>query len=136
MSILIKKYSNRRLYHTEEKRYITLEDIAKIIQQGKDVNIIDNDSKKDITEETLLQIIVNDFQGLFSSSLLHQMIRLQSQEFQEFLPFYMRTGLEYYININKQMDLWKQTGTPGLLADFFPFFKAETKKKREKKTTS
>ena len=133
MSILIKKYSNRRLYHTEEKRYITQEDLTKIIQQDQEVSIIDNDTKKDITEETLMQIILNNFQGLFSSTLLHQLIRLQGKQLQEFLPFYLRTGLEYFFQFGGQPDLWKQMSSSGIMPNFFPFPKPEQSVEEYKK---
>ena len=139
MSILIKKYSNRRLYHTEEKRYITLEDITKIIQEGQEVSIIDNDSKEDITEEILMQIVLDSFQGLFSTSLLHQMIRLQGQKLQEFLPFYLRAGLEYFFPKEGPKDLWKQMSSSNYFANFFSFpqsieeYKKKMKEREEKK---
>ncbi|NUM36092.1 MAG: hypothetical protein HUU50_16240 [Candidatus Brocadiae bacterium] len=133
MSILIKKYSNRRLYNTEEKRYITQEDLMKMIQQGQEVSIIDNDTKKDITEETLMQIILNNFQGLFSSTLLHQLIRLQGKQLQDFLPFYLRTGLEYFFQFGGQPDLWKQMSPSTMMAHFLPFNKGEKNTEESKK---
>ena len=78
--IIIKKYSNRRLYHTEKKCYITLDQVAQVIRDGETVKIIDNESKQDITQEALLQIIMSISQGLFSSQLLHDLIRLQREK--------------------------------------------------------
>ncbi len=53
----IKRYSNRKLYDTEGKRYITLEGIAELIRQGEDVAVIENDTGEDLTAVTLSQII-------------------------------------------------------------------------------
>jgi polyhydroxyalkanoate synthesis repressor PhaR len=53
----IKRYSNRKLYDTDRSCYVTLEDIAKLIREGEDVQIIDNKSKDDLTSITLTQII-------------------------------------------------------------------------------
>lgn len=53
----IKRYSNRKLYDTEKKRYITLEGIAELIREGFDVTVIENDSGEDLTAVTLSQII-------------------------------------------------------------------------------
>ena len=54
---VIKRYPNRKLYNTEKKQYITLDDIAEIIRHGEDVQVIDNATGEDITALTLTQII-------------------------------------------------------------------------------
>jgi polyhydroxyalkanoate synthesis repressor PhaR len=53
----IKRYSNRKLYDTEEKRYITLDHIAHLIRAGQDVEVVDNVTGEDLTAVTLSQII-------------------------------------------------------------------------------
>lgn len=53
---VIKKYANRKLYHTNRKQYITLEGVAHIIQAGMPVQVIDNETGADITDTTLAQI--------------------------------------------------------------------------------
>jgi polyhydroxyalkanoate synthesis repressor PhaR len=57
MPIIIKRYRNRKLYNTQSKRYITLEEIEEIIKQQQEIKVIDNDSGNDITATTLSQII-------------------------------------------------------------------------------
>jgi polyhydroxyalkanoate synthesis repressor PhaR len=57
MPVIIKRYRNRKLYNTQAKRYITLEEIEELIKQKVDVKVIDNDSDNDITASTLSQII-------------------------------------------------------------------------------
>ena len=54
----IKKYSNRKLYHTNRKRYITLEGIAALIQAGEQVSVIDNETGEDITTPILAQVVL------------------------------------------------------------------------------
>ncbi|MCB0135660.1 MAG: polyhydroxyalkanoate synthesis regulator DNA-binding domain-containing protein, partial [Caldilineaceae bacterium] len=54
---VIKRYPNRKLYDTESKRYVTLEHIAQMIQQGEDVIVTDHESGEDLTNLTLSQII-------------------------------------------------------------------------------
>lgn len=56
----IKKYANRKLYHTKNKHYITLEGIARLVQQGEDVQVIDNETGADITATILMQIILQE----------------------------------------------------------------------------
>ncbi len=57
MPLIIKRYRNRKLYNTQSKRYITLEEIEQIIKQQEEIKVIDNDSGNDITATTLAQII-------------------------------------------------------------------------------
>ncbi|MBI2897511.1 MAG: polyhydroxyalkanoate synthesis regulator DNA-binding domain-containing protein [Deltaproteobacteria bacterium] len=54
---IIKRYTNRKLYDTRESRYVTLNQIAEMIRAGEDVQIIDNNSKEDLTSVTLAQVI-------------------------------------------------------------------------------
>ncbi|TCO70875.1 polyhydroxyalkanoate synthesis repressor PhaR [Rhodovulum euryhalinum] len=55
--LLIKRYASRRLYNTETSDYVTLEDIAKVIREGREVKIVDLKSGDDLTRQYLLQII-------------------------------------------------------------------------------
>ena len=57
---VIKRYSNRKLYDTKDSRYVTLLQIAELVRGGEEVQIIDNNSKDDLTEVTLAQIIFEE----------------------------------------------------------------------------
>ncbi len=57
---IIKRYSNRKLYDTKDSRYVTLLQIAEIVRTGEEVQIIDNNSKDDLTDVTLAQIIYEE----------------------------------------------------------------------------
>jgi polyhydroxyalkanoate synthesis repressor PhaR len=57
MPVIIKRYRNRKLYNTESKRYITLDEIAELIKAQADIQVIENDTGNDITATTLSQII-------------------------------------------------------------------------------
>ena len=59
MTVLIKRYANRKLYNTRTSRYITLKGIAELIEVGEDIRVIDNESGEDITSITLSQILVD-----------------------------------------------------------------------------
>lgn len=54
----IKRYANRKLYDPRQSRYITLDEIAELIDAGEEVRIIDNKTKEDITRVTLAQVLV------------------------------------------------------------------------------
>ena len=57
--ILIKKYSNRRLYNTETSSYITQENVVELIKNKKDFKIQDADNKQDLTSSVLTQILLD-----------------------------------------------------------------------------
>jgi polyhydroxyalkanoate synthesis repressor PhaR len=79
MKRLIKKYKNRRLYDTELSQYITLEQLQAYVQQGIEFGVEDSETKADITNAILLQIIVEMESGttkFLSSTVLCQIIKL------------------------------------------------------------
>jgi polyhydroxyalkanoate synthesis repressor PhaR len=57
---VVKRYSNRKLYDTQGSRYVTLLQIAEMVRNGEEVQIIDNNTKEDLTEVTLAQIIYEE----------------------------------------------------------------------------
>jgi polyhydroxyalkanoate synthesis repressor PhaR len=57
--VLVKRYANRKLYNTESSRYITLKGIAELIEQGREVRVVDNETGEDITSIALSQILVD-----------------------------------------------------------------------------
>ena len=59
MTVLIKRYANRKLYNTDTSRYITLKGIAELVEVGEDVRVMDNETGEDITSITLSQLLVD-----------------------------------------------------------------------------
>jgi hypothetical protein len=57
---LIKKYSNRKLYDTQTRRYITLDDVAKLVRDGGDVTVVQRDTGEDLTPAILSQIVARE----------------------------------------------------------------------------
>ncbi len=75
---LIKRYGNRKLYDTLESRYITLEEIARLVRGGSDVKVIDNENGGDLTTITFAQIILEEEKrrsSLLSLGLLRELIQ-------------------------------------------------------------
>jgi polyhydroxyalkanoate synthesis repressor PhaR len=75
---LVKRYPNRKLYDTEAKQYITLDGIAGLIREGKEIVVIDHATGEDLTTLTLTQIIVEQEKkrgGLFPRSVLSGLIQ-------------------------------------------------------------
>lgn len=59
---VIKKYPNRRLYDTQESRYITLADIRQLVEYRVPVRVVDRQSRRDITPQILLQVVADEEQ--------------------------------------------------------------------------
>lgn len=57
-TIIIKRYSNRKLYDTVHSRYVTLAELGELIRQGESIKVVDNDTKADLTEVTMTQILM------------------------------------------------------------------------------
>ncbi len=97
--ITIKKYSNRRLYDTEESRYVTLDELGAKIRAGEDVEVIEAKSHEDLTQATLTQIIIESRGAakLLPTNLLLQLIRLNDEALAEFLGRYLAGALELYL---------------------------------------
>lgn len=76
---LIKRYESRKLYDTEESRYVSLEEIAGWVRQGQEVKVVDNASGADVTSQTLTQIILDEGRrgtAFLPSDLLHELVRI------------------------------------------------------------
>ncbi len=79
---LIKRYGSRKLYDTEESRYVLLDDVAGWIRAGQEVRVVDNRTGDDVTAQTLTQIISEEGRSgkrLLPNVVLHEIIRA-SQE--------------------------------------------------------
>jgi polyhydroxyalkanoate synthesis repressor PhaR len=75
---LIKRYGSRKLYDTEESRYVSLDELAGWIRHGQQIRVIDNKTSDDVTSQTLTQIISEEGRkgtSLLPNDLLHDLIR-------------------------------------------------------------
>ncbi len=98
-TVVIKKYGNRRLYDTAGSRYVNLDEIAALVREGKDVQVVDAKSGRDLTRVTLTQIITEDAKqqptGL-PLELLRQLIVATDQVRQEFVMWYLKSAFDTY----------------------------------------
>ncbi len=78
MARLIKRYGSRKLYDTEESRYVSLEELAGWIRRGQEIRVVDNRTREDVTSQTLTQIISEEGRrgvSLLPNEVLHELIR-------------------------------------------------------------
>jgi polyhydroxyalkanoate synthesis repressor PhaR len=87
--ITITKYSSRRLYNTQTSEYVTLDEIAEFIRDGKEVHIIDKETNEDVTNQYLLQII-SDYEikkgASIPKDILTEIIKSYSDASKNFMP--------------------------------------------------
>ena len=81
---IIKRYQNRKLYDTYQSCYVTLEEIAQIIREGHEIQVIDNKTKNDITYMTQIQLLFDQEKKSTKSGdveLLKRVIRSEEGTF-------------------------------------------------------
>jgi polyhydroxyalkanoate synthesis repressor PhaR len=101
--VLVKKYGNRRLYDTQQSRYVTQEELEATIREGQDVRVLDAKTGEDLTQATLAQIILEGRRaaGLLPVPLLVQLIRMSDDSLTEFLGRYLGATLEMYLEAKR-----------------------------------
>lgn len=116
---IIKKYSNRRLYDTSESRYITLDELARRIRGGIDVQVIDAQTGADLTHATLTQLLLEerDMAGKLPTWLLVKLIRMDDDELAEFLEQYLGNALSMYVRARRSADVAQTRRLPESLAE-------------------
>jgi polyhydroxyalkanoate synthesis repressor PhaR len=115
--LLIKKYPNRRLYDTEKSAYVSLSDVADIIKQGRQVQVIEVKNKEDVTAFILTQIVLEEARKrniLLPVPLLHLIIRYGETVLNEFFDRYLqqtiRNYLAYKATFEEQFQKWLDLG--------------------------
>lgn len=104
--VTIKKYENRRMYDTSRSRYVNLEEIAAMVRNGTEVEVLDAKTGEDLTRVTLTQIIVENAKeqpaGL-PLELLRQLIVASDHVGQEFIMWYLKSAFENYQKVQNTL---------------------------------
>ncbi len=102
---MIKKYGNRRLYDTDESRYVTLDELAAKIRAGAELRVVDAQTGDDLTQATLTQIVLETGHAarFLPVQLLTQMIRLSDDALAEFFSRYVTGALDLYLQAKRGM---------------------------------
>jgi len=105
---IIRKYPNRRLYDTEESRYITLADVKEHVVNGIAFVVVDKKSGADITRSILLQVISDQEQSgqaVMTAGFLAQVIRSYGKVAPGYIADYLEQSLEFFISDHGQKPL-------------------------------
>ena len=115
--ILLKKYANRRLYDTEKSSYVTLDQVAHMVKQGRQVEVIDAKTKEDVTASILTQIILEKARKkkvLLPVPLLHLLIQYGENVLEEFFQKYLEQTVKNYLayksTVDEQFKKWLDLG--------------------------
>ncbi|MCC1481348.1 polyhydroxyalkanoate synthesis repressor PhaR [Roseibaca sp. Y0-43] len=95
--LLIKRYASRRLYNTETSDYVTLEDIAGFIRDGREVKIVDLKSGDDLTRQYLLQIVAEHEsrgESVLPIEVLTDLVRSYTTQAQSVVPQFLAMSFE------------------------------------------
>src|SRR4029078_6967676 len=111
MAYVIKRYSNRKLYDTQESRYVTLEELEELIRAGREISVVDVSTGEDLTSVTLAQIILEHernhraplaqivlenertHRATLPTAFLHQLIK-HGEAWQDYVQKSLRSSLE------------------------------------------
>ena len=116
-TVKLKKYANRRLYDTEKSAYVTLNQVADIIRQGRQVEVVDAKTKEDVTAFILTQIILEEAKNknfLLPVPLLHIVIQYGDNVLVDFFEKYLQQMVETYMAhksaVDDQFKQWLDLG--------------------------
>ncbi|WP_136637335.1 polyhydroxyalkanoate synthesis repressor PhaR [Pseudooceanicola onchidii] len=133
--LLIKRYASRRLYNTETSDYVTLEDIAGFIRDGREVQIVDLKSGDDLTRQYLLQIIAEHEsrgENVLPLGVLTDLVRSYTTQAQSVVPQFLAQSFDMLRdsqskmmeNMNAMNPMAKIPGFEALQAQQEAFLKA------------
>ncbi len=135
--LLIKRYASRRLYNTETSDYVTLEDIAVFIREGREVQIVDLKSGDDLTRQYLLQIIAEHEsrgESVLPVDVLTDLVRSYTSQAASVVPQFLQASFEMLRegqskameNMTKANPMAAMPGFEAMRAQQEAFFKAMT----------
>jgi polyhydroxyalkanoate synthesis repressor PhaR len=98
-AIIIKKYANRRLYNTSSSSYITLDDLADMVRENIEFQVLDAKTGDDITHSILTQIIMDEEANggqMLPVSFLRELIGMYGNSMQAMMPSYLEASMENF----------------------------------------
>ena len=118
--VVVKKYANRRLYNTESSSYITLDNLAEMVRQGRDFVVYDAKTGEDITRGVLTQIIVEEEgkgRALLPTAFLRQLIGFYGDQMQGLVPRFLEQAMAAFAEQQEQV----RSAMQKTMGNLFPF---------------
>ncbi|NSW52482.1 MAG: hypothetical protein HPY85_08255 [Anaerolineae bacterium] len=94
--VLIKRYSNRKMYNTQTRRYVTLDEIAEMVQLGEEIRVVDHQTGSEMTASVMTQVLARQEKqvgNMVPKALLERMVQLSGQTL-----FSMRESMKAFLN--------------------------------------
>jgi polyhydroxyalkanoate synthesis repressor PhaR len=106
-TLLLKKYTNRRLYETEKSIYVTLDYVTDIIRHGRKIKVIDAKTGEDVTAAILTQIVFEEARKkkyLLPTPLLYLIIQYGENVLTDFFEKYLEQTIKNYLLLHNMAD--------------------------------
>jgi polyhydroxyalkanoate synthesis repressor PhaR len=106
-TLKLKKYANRRLYDTENSAFLSLSQVADLVKQGREIEVVDAKTGEDVTNFILAQVVLEEVKNktlLLPLSLLYNLIRYGDNVLSEFFDSYLEQTLKNYLSYKSAMD--------------------------------
>ena len=106
-TLLLKKYTNRRLYETERSIYVTLDYVTDIIRHGRKIKVIDAKTGEDVTSAILTQIVFEEARKkkyLLPTPLLYLIIQYGENVLTDFFEKYLEQTIKNYLLLHNMAD--------------------------------
>lgn len=106
--IVVRKYGNRRLYRTDESRYVTLEELARLVREEVEFNVLDARTGEDLTGVVLAQVILEEEKsqpgGAYPLPLLRQLVKLRDPALADFITHQLPRLTAIYLESRNAME--------------------------------
>lgn len=105
--LVIKRHGNRRLYNTETKGYISFEDLAELVREGRDLKVVDSTTKDDVTKAVLIQVILDEEKNkktILPTEFLFQILRTREESVQDFFKHHLVASFNAYLKTKEEFD--------------------------------
>jgi len=106
-TLLLKKYTNRRLYDTERSTYVTLDQVTEAIRQGRQIQVLDVKTGEDVTAAILTQIVLEEARKkkfLLPTPLLYLIIQYGENVLTDFFEKYLEQTIKNYLSVRNLAD--------------------------------
>ena len=104
----LKKYPNRRLYNTTESRYVTIEDVRKLIVAGESIHVVEGKGGEDITRSVLLQILAEQetegHESVLTNRVIENLIRFYGDRMGGVVGRYIEQSIVAFLD---HQDQWR-----------------------------
>ena len=98
--MVVRKYANRRLYDTDQSRYVNLEWLAQRLRDGHSIEVVDAETGEDLTAQVLAQILleVRDALPRIPKETMTRVLHLDDESMDEFFGAHIGRALADYLD--------------------------------------